>query len=87
MDQIIPIDDNARIVIDSLNYILQYKRNSRDKITWRTAGYFPDLTSLSLEYINSAPQRAENPIKTIEKLIEVVKASTDQISEILKNNN
>ena len=86
MRKIITIDENTRIVIESFNYMLQYRRQSKTKISWRRGGYFPDLISLSTEYVNSAPLRAENSIKTFERLIEVVIRSTDQISQVIIDN-
>ena len=80
MKKIIQIDEDTRIVIDSQNYALQYKRRSEINISYRTEGYFPDVESLADYHIKSSLLRADEAIKTKEKLIEVVKRSTDQIS-------
>jgi hypothetical protein len=87
MEKIILIDEKSRIKIIKDNFILQYKIKTRNKrIAWHTDGYFADLTSLANEYINNAPYQAIQATAQIEKLIEVVKWSTDQISRILLNN-
>ncbi len=41
MKKITPIDENAQIVMEPLNYILQYRRKSKRRVAWRTDGYFP----------------------------------------------
>ena len=87
MKQIIPIDENSRILIDSENYILQFRRNSKTRLSWRLGGYFPDLTSLATEYLNSSPQRAENAISSIEELIQSIKKAEARICQIIINNN
>ena len=57
--KIIYIDENTRIKIIPLNYMLQYKIKTRNKRTaWHTDGYFTDLISLSEEYLNASPHRA-----------------------------
>ena len=82
MKKIIPLDENSRIVIDSKNYILQYLRKSKTKISWRTDGYFPDLTSLYQEYKKSAPQRADNAINSLQELIHSIKRAESRICQI-----
>lgn len=81
MKQIIPIDENAQIVIDPLNYILQYRRKSKRCLSYRTDGYFPNLTSLCIEYLSNAPQRAEHAIRSIEELIQVIEKAESRIRE------
>lgn len=85
-NKIIPLDKNARIVIDSGNYILQYRRKSETQISWRRGKYFSDLTALCLDYLNSSPERAENAINSIQKLIDVIKESESKIIKFLKEN-
>jgi hypothetical protein len=84
--QLILIDKNARILMDSRNYILEFRRNSKKQISWRLGGYFPDLTSLYLEYLNSSPRRAENAINSIEELVQVIKKAEARICKIINNN-
>lgn len=84
MKNIIPLDTNARMVIEPDNYILQYRRKSKASVlTWRTEGYFPDLTSICTEYINNAPRRSENAIKSIRALIEAIEKAEENIKKIL----
>lgn len=85
MEKIIPIDNNARIVIELENYILQYRRKSKSQISWRTAGYFPDLVSLATEYLNNAPKRADNAIRSLEDLVDVIKQAENRICKIITN--
>jgi hypothetical protein len=87
MKKIIHLDENARIVIDSGNYILQYRRKSETQISWRRGKYFSDLTSLCLEYLNSSPVRAENAINSTQELIEVIKEAENKILNFLKEKN
>lgn len=76
MKKIITIDENARIKIIPENFMLQYKIKTRNKrIAWHTDGFFPDLVSLSEEYLNNAPCRAIQTTEDFEKLIEVVKTA------------
>ena len=83
MKKIIPLDKKSRIVIDSGNYILQYLRKSKTKISWRTDGYFPDLASLYQEYKKSAPQRADNAINSIQELTDSIKKAEARICQII----
>ena len=88
MEKIIEIDENARVKIICGNKMLQYKKKSKtDKIAWITGGHFPDWASTAEYYINEAPYRTIEGTAHFEKLIEVVKWSTDQISQILIKNN
>jgi len=84
--RIVPIDPNARIVFEFGNYTLQYRRNSKRQISWRRAGYFPDLTSLCLEYLKNAPARAGNPIRSIQELIKVIRKAESNIINLFTNN-
>lgn len=86
MKKITPLDDNARIVIESENYILEYRRKSKDKITWRIGGYYPDLISLATDYVNSAPQRADNAISSAEEIIQAIQKAEARICKIFTNN-
>ena len=86
MKKIIPIDENTRIVIEPENYTLEYRRKSKDKITWRISGYYVDLVSLAIDYLNEAPQRADNAIGSIKKLIETIKQAEAKICKIISNN-
>lgn len=87
MKKIIPIDENARIKIIPDNYMLQYKKKSKTgRMAWHTDGYFADLTSLAIAYRDNAPYHAIEGTAQIEKLIEVVWRSTDQISQIIVDN-
>ena len=83
MEKIILIDDDARIFIEPLNYTLQYRRQSRKQISWRVAGYFPDLTSLATEYLNEAPRRADNAIKSIDEMVVIIKKAEARICKLI----
>lgn len=83
MKHIITIDNNTRIVIDSENYILQYLRKSKTKISWRTDGYFPDIASLYQEYKKSAPQRDDNAVNSFQELINSIKRAESRICQII----
>lgn len=81
----IPIDEYTQIVIDSENYILQYRRKSKKRISWRKTGNFPDLTSLATEYLNSAPRRDENAIKSLDGIVVAIKKAESKICKIIVN--
>lgn len=84
MEKIVPIDENAQIKIICGNIMLQYKKKSKtNKTAWVTGGHFPDWASMAEYYISNAPYRTIEGTANFEKLIEVVKWSTDQISRIL----
>lgn len=85
MKKIIPIDENTRIVIEPGNYILEYRRKSKDKITWRISGYHADLVSLAIDYLNESPQRTDNAIGSIKKLIETIRQAESKICKIINN--
>lgn len=88
MEKIIQIDEKARIKIIPENFVLQYKKKSKNgRTAWHYGGYFGNMQSACLEYISNAPYRTIEGTEQIEKLIEVVQASTDKISGILKNIN
>lgn len=88
MQKIIIIDKNARIKIICGSIMLQYKKKTKTKrIAWITGGYFSDWTSMAKHYIFDAPYRTIEGTAPMKKLIQVVKRSTDQISQILINNN
>jgi hypothetical protein len=86
MKKIILLDNNARMVIDSGNYILQYRRKSETQISWRRGKYFTDQTDLCLEYLNSSPVRSENAISSIQELIKVIKNAEDNIRNLIIHN-
>jgi hypothetical protein len=87
MEKIIEIDRNARIKIIHGSMMLQFKKKSRtNRIAWITGGHFSDWASMAEYYITSAPYRTIEGTAQMERLIEVVRRSTDQISRILKNN-
>ena len=83
MNHIIPIDENARILVEPLNFTLQYRRISKTKISWRTDGYFSDMTSLIAEYINTSPQRADNAIMSLEELTATLQEAEAKFSHII----
>jgi len=88
MKKIITIDENARIKIIAQDYMLQYKTESRNKrIAWHTDGHFPDLISLSEEYLNNAPYRAIQATEDFEKLIEVIKTAKANFCKAIEKNN
>ena len=87
MERIIEIDENARLKIICGSIMLQYRKKSKTKrIAWHTDGHFSDYASTAEHYISNAPYRAIEGTASIEKLIEVVQRSTDQISRILRDN-
>lgn len=86
MKQIISIDENSRIIIESENYILEYRRKSKSKISWRVAGYFPDLVSSCLDYLNNAPRGADNAIKDINGIVVAIQIAETRICKIINNN-
>lgn len=81
--QLIPIDESTRIMIDPRNYILQFRRKSKRLLTWRNIGFFPNLTSLCLEYLNSYPRRSENAINSIQELTDSIKSAEARICQII----
>ncbi len=85
MTHIIPIDENTRILVEPLNFILQYRRISKTKISWRTDGYFSDITSLITEYINMSPQRADNAIMSLEELTATIREAEAKLSHIIRS--
>lgn len=87
MQKIIKIDDICQIKLISGNIMLQHKKKSKTgRIAWVTDGYFTGWASMCEFYIFTAPYRTIEGTVQIEKLIEVVKWSTDQISKISNNN-
>ena len=88
MQKIIAIDENARIKIISENFMLQYKIKTRNKrIAWHTDGFFPDLMSLSEEYLNNAPYRAIQTTEDFKKLIEVIKTAESNLRKAIEKIN
>lgn len=85
MSQIIEIDENTRIVIEPLNYVLQYRRKSKSEISWRVAGYFPDLMSSCLDYLKNAPQRSDNAINSINGIVVAIQNAETRICELIIN--
>lgn len=83
MKHIIPIDEHAQILVEPLNFTLQYRRISKTKISWRTDGYFSDMTSLIAEYIKTSPQRADNAIMSLEKLTATLREAEVKLSRII----
>jgi hypothetical protein len=87
MKQIIPIDNNSRIVIRTKDYVLQYRRKSKSQISWREAGCFPDMTSLCLKYLNASPRHTDNAIKTIGEIVAIIKEAETRICKLIINQN
>lgn len=84
MKHIIPIDEHARILVEPLNFTLQYRRISKTKISWRTGGYFSDIASLIAEYIKTSPQRADNAIMSLEELTATLRKAEAKLSHIIR---
>ena len=88
MKKIITIDENARIKIIAENFMLQYKIETRNKrIAWHTDGFFPDLISLSEDYLNNAPYRAIQATEDFEKLEEVIKTAESNLRKAIEKIN
>ena len=88
MKKIIIIDENARIKIIAENFMLQYKIKTRNKrIAWHTDGFFPDLVSLSEDYLNNAPYRAIQTTEDFKKLIEVIKTAESNLRKAIEKIN
>ena len=85
MKQIINIDENARILVTSEDYILQYRRKSKYKISWRVGRYFPDLISLCMDYINDSPRHADNAIEGLGEIVAIIKEAETRICKIINN--
>lgn len=88
MTKIITIDKNARIKIIAENFMLQYKIKTRNKrIAWHTDGFFPDLISLSEDYLNNAPYRAIQATEDFEKLVEAIKTAESNLRKAIEKIN
>lgn len=80
MRKIIPIDKNTRIKIIPDNFMLQRKIKTKNKrITWHTDGFFPNLITLSEEYLTASPYRAIEATRDFKDLIKVVKRAEANI--------
>lgn len=83
MNKIIQIDENTMIRVIVNNFILQYRKKSRNnRIAWRTGGYFPSLAYLAEEYLNAVPYRATHSITSLEELIETIKKAEDRFARL-----
>lgn len=83
MKKIIQIDENSRIKIEPLNWMLQQRRVSKGKEAWRTTGYYPDLKSLVEDYINDAPANAEHAITTFKELADVIQNTINKLEDVI----
>ena len=85
MRKIIPIGKNARIRITPRNHILQYKIKTGNKqVAWHRGEHFPDLKSLSKEYLNNAPYRSTRTIDNPKKLAEVIKIAESNFCKAIE---
>ena len=83
MAKIIKIDEISQIKLLPGNLMLQHlKKSKTGRIAWVTDGNFSTWASMCEFYIFQAPYRTIDGTEQIEKLIEVVKWSTDQVSRI-----
>ena len=89
----IKIDKDTRITFEPENYILQRRiktkpKNSKKpttKYNWKTDGYFGDLVSLALEYINASPsKRKQAPVQSLQEVIDTIKGAEKRITKIIK---
>lgn len=86
--KIIHLDKNTRILLEPGRCALQYRRRSKGSVTtWRTPRYFPDLVPMCEEYVNSAPERSENAMRSIENLIETIRKAEKNIRKMFRNLN
>ena len=84
MKKIIPINKNTRIKIIPDNFMLQRKIKTRNKrIAWHTDGFFPDLITLSKEYLDLSPCRATEATRDFKDLIEVIKTAEANITKAI----
>jgi len=85
MTKIINIDETSRIEIIPDNYVLQYKvKTKKGGFKWKFDGYFPDLVSLSYEYINCSPHATSEATEDIKKLIKVIKTAESNIDKVVR---
>lgn len=87
MKQIINIDNDTRMLIEVENYTLQFRRKSKKLISWRVDSYHTNLTSLSLAYLNSAPQRANNAIKSLDDIVVAIREAEARICKLIIKHN
>ncbi|MCK4745276.1 hypothetical protein KAS41_04400 [Candidatus Parcubacteria bacterium] len=88
MTKIITIDESTRIKIIAENFMLQHKIKTRNKrIAWHADGFFPDLISLSKEYMNNAPYRNIQGTEDFEKLTEVIKTAEANLRKAIEKIN
>ena len=87
----IKIDENARIIIEDLNYTLEYRVPKGDfqgkkgiGFKWQVGGYFPDLVSLAQDYVLNAPSKQKSSINTLQELRQTIKEAENKIVSLLK---
>jgi hypothetical protein len=87
MAKIIQIDEISQAKLLPGNIMLQHMKKSKSgRIAWVTDGNFSTWPSMCEFYISNSPYRTIEGTAQIERLIEVVIRSTDQISRILITN-
>ena len=87
MGIIIPINENARVKIIKDNFILQYKKKTKNKrIAWHTDGYFPTLEFLADEYINNTPYRVMRGTEDFERLLKLLEEAKTEMCNLIINN-
>jgi len=93
MEHLISIDEDSRIRIEENNYTLEYRvkvglkpdgTKSDKEFRWIVGGYFPDLVSLSIDWINNVPARRKASISTIKELAEIIQNAEKHITDLIK---
>jgi hypothetical protein len=96
MEHLISIDEDSRIRVEENNYTLEYRvkvglkpdgTKSDKEFRWIIGGHFPDLVSLSIDWINNVPARRKDgdlPIKNMKELVDCIQTAEKHITDLIK---
>ena len=88
MSQRIKIDENSKIVIEDNNYILFYRvqdsKAKDERKKWAVAGYFPDLASLSQDWVKNAPARDRRTLTTLQDVVECIQNAESRVTKLIQ---
>lgn len=83
--KIIEVNDEIRIVIESMNYVVQRTYEKRNgEVGWKDDGYFPDLETLCLDLLNSMVGESNEVTDELTSLLNAVEDAKTQIIEAVQ---
>lgn len=89
----IKIDENARMLVEDNNYVLEWKVKSgvrpdgtepTKEFKWVLGGYFPELDALLRDYVKNAPSHQnQGKIKSLQDVVDCIREAEANVTKLI----